>query len=72
MNKVYRAVDKLNGEESIFLVKTNGNVNVSVCFTDWSDEDEVNTIKPVIHTLPLKNPARFLDAIDPVLIGEFE
>jgi len=72
MNKVYRAVDKLNGEESIFLVKTNGNVSVSVCFTDWSDEEEVNIIKSVIRALPLKNPARFLDAINPMLIGEFE
>ena len=72
MNKVYIAVDRLDGEKSIFLVKTNGNVSVSVCFTDFSDEDEVNTIKSVIRALPLKNPTRFLDAINPVLIGEFE
>ena len=71
MNKVYRAIDKIDGEESIFLVKENGDVNVSVCFTDWGFEVEIYAIKKALHSLPMHSPSRFEDAIDPVLIGEF-
>ena len=71
MNKVYSAVDKIDGEESIFLVKANGDVNVSHCFPDWGVEDEIYAIKKALHRLPMYRTARFKDAIDPVLIGEF-
>ena len=71
MNKVYRAVDKIDGEESIFLVKANGDVNVSKCFTDWDVEDEIYAIKKALHRLILEHPSRFEDAMNPVLIGEF-
>ena len=71
MNKVYRAIDKIDGEESIFLVKTNGDVNVSACAHGWSDEKIISTIKGALHSLPMHRPARFKYAIYPVLIGEF-
>ena len=71
MNKVYRAIDKTDGDWALFLVKANGDLYACICWPNWSDEDQVNLIKRAQCTLALLPPRRFLDAVNPVLIGKF-
>lgn len=68
MSKLYKAIDKIDGTESGFLINTRG---VAVARWFCSDNDEINQWKNVEHAecyLPL---TRFDDAIDPVLIAEW-
>lgn len=68
--KVYNAVDKVGFKNRIFTVREDGKVNVSTKF--WDDNKELKTINKCCEDLFYDKPKRFNDAIDPILIGEFE
>lgn len=68
MAKLYKAVDKMDGELSAFLVRDDGDV----CKSLWSmdDESEVNAAKRTgSMQMPCSNGMD--DAINPVLIAEW-
>ena len=68
MTKLYKAVDKMDGELSAFLVRDNGDV----CKSHWNmdDDGEVDAAK---QTASMQMPCRngMDDAINPVLIAEW-
>lgn len=67
--KLYKAIDKVDGSVSAFLIYNNGEVAVSI----WVFEDvgEITSAKGLAECY-LRDPAeRFNDAIDPVLIAEW-
>lgn len=68
MAKLYKAVDKMDGRVSAFLVMDNGDVCKSLWHMD--DKSEVNAAK---QTGSMKIPCRngMDDAINPVLIAEW-
>ena len=72
--KLYKAVDKLDGELCMFLVYGGGKVAVM----EWYMTDSYMTDSEMVHAVKgnadryLTEPAeRFSDAIDPVLIAEW-
>lgn len=68
MAKLYKAVDKMDGELSAFLVRDNGDV----CKSFWrrDDDSEVNEAKQTESMqMPCSNGMD--DAINPVLIAEW-
>lgn len=68
MAKLYKAVDKMDGRISAFLVRNDGDVCKSFWYMD--DESEVNAAK---QTGNLQTPSRngMDDAINPVIIAEW-
>lgn len=68
MAKLYKAVDKMDGELSAFLVRDNGDV----CKSSWlmDDKSEIDIAK---QTCSIQTPSRNAmdDAINPVLIAEW-
>lgn len=68
--KLYKAVDKIDNTESMFLLYEDGKVAVSYWW-GLPDADKVEMVKSVVSDY-LREPAkRFNDAIDPVLIAEW-
>lgn len=68
--KLYKAVDKLDNTESMFLLYEYGKVAVSY-WGELPDADKVEMVKGMVSDY-LRQPAeRFNDAIDPVLIAEW-
>ena len=67
--KLYKAVDKLDGDLCMFLVYENGKVAVM----DWymSDSEMVRAVKSAARYYMTETAERFNDAIDPVLIAEW-
>ncbi|MBU8970810.1 hypothetical protein KSS88_18360 [Bacillus altitudinis] len=68
--KLYKAVDKVDGDMSAFLVYDNRKVAVSY-WGELPDADKVEIVK-IAASDYLREPAeRFNDAVDPVLIAEW-
>lgn len=68
MPKLYKAVDKMDGKLSSFLVRDNG----KVCKSFWteSDDEEIELAKLWGHKLGACSNGMD-DAVDPVLIAEW-
>lgn len=68
MTKLYKAVDKMDGKLSAFLLRDDG----KVCKSFWteSDDDEIEMAKSKGH---LQRPCSngMADAVDPVLVAEW-
>lgn len=70
MTKVYKAIDNIDGKESIFTILKDGSVNVSIA--DWGDDArEVKYIKEWEAKLTLSDASRAEDMINPVLLAEW-
>ena len=67
--KLYRAVDKMDGADSMFLVYDNE--EVAVAGWAFSDSEEVQLVKQCTGDYLRSSARRFKDAIDPVLIMEW-
>ena len=67
--KLYKAVDKLDGELCMFLVYGGGKVAVM----EWymPDSEMVHTVKVAAIYYVTEPAERFNDAINPVLIAEW-
>lgn len=67
--KLYKAVDKLDGNLCMFLVYGGGKVAVM----DWymSDSEMVRAVKGAAQYYVTRSAERFKDAVDPVLIAEW-
>lgn len=68
MAKLYKAVDKMDGELSAFLVRDDGDVCKS--FWHMDDESEVDAAKQT-GSMRISCINGMDDAIDPVLIAEW-
>lgn len=67
--KLYKAVDKLDGAVTAFLVYDNGEVAASSWM--FSESGEVEAAKNYASQYLRDSAERFKDAIDPVLIAEW-
>lgn len=68
--KLYKAVDKLDGSVSMFLLYDNGEVAVNF-WGPWTNAEKRRLVC-IVQDSYLREPAeRFNDAIDPVLIAEW-
>lgn len=67
--KLYKAVDKLDGAVSMFLVYGGG----AVAVMEWylTDSEMVYSVKVAAHHYATEPAERFNDAIDPVLVAEW-
>ena len=68
--KLYKAVDELDGEPSMFLVYDNGEVAVSA-WGPYSDGEKARCARRLQGMYLRDSSERFKDAIDPVLIAEW-
>lgn len=68
MAKLYKAIDKLDGRESVFLVTDFG---VATSFFSRSIEDEIDLAKLTEDSQMYVDIERFSDAINPELIAEW-
>lgn len=67
--KLYKAVDKLDGELCMFLVYGCGKVAVMEGY--MTDSEMVHAVKGAARYYMTEPAERFNDAIDPVLIAEW-
>lgn len=68
MTKLYKAIDKMDGEMTAFIVRDDG----KVCKSNWraSDAAEISMAKASFrHQLPCSRGMK--DAINPVLMAEW-
>lgn len=71
MTKLYRAVDKMNGKDSLFMMNELG-VNISSWFDFQSETENIKSCKNVEHNVPYRTTEEFKKrAINPVLIAEW-
>lgn len=71
MTKLYRAVDKMNGKDSLFMINELG-VNISSWFDFQPETENIKSCKNVEHNVPYRTIEEFKKrAINPVLIAEW-
>lgn len=68
--ELYKAVDKLGGMTSMFLVYDNGEVAVNF-WGPYSNGEKERRVRVVQDVYIRSSAERFNDAIDPVLIAEW-
>lgn len=68
MTKLYKAIDKLDGEMTAFIVRDDG----TVCISHWLESDDVEIYiakQSFMQQGPTKNDMEY--AINPVLMAEW-
>ena len=71
MTELYRAIDKLDGRDSLFMVNERG-VNISTWFQHLNEKENVRLCKGAEPDMCYNDVVEFSwRAIDPVLIAEW-